>query len=530
MSVMRSAVLLVSLAVLVAAGSRRRVPTDLWVVPFNSSHAAEMVLAQSLQGITGRDGPRLWLDRPNSMSEVILAELDQEGVRIHRVSSVWDLPDELWASASGYVRYELGTPSLNASISLAGLWDAVAADGSIADQVEARGLTMIDDATGLDDQQIFEQYGDLFARGIAIDQALTKPGYLRDFAVMQRAFTFWAGADREFRRRVAATLGPGATIYGWGPNEFQWIADFSASGGGGVAADFCVNLSAMCRLPVEIPPRPARPPPDPAQDGERIVAFVLSDGDNIQWQTGGMPLNQKWFASPVRGQFNMNWEVSPLLASVAPRVLRYFYDSATESDSFVAAGTPSYRYIHLEPDPRGVVDAQQVAPYLRKGRLKIVSVINDNQGSLEETIPLLERPEVDGVIYKRYSPYEGLHGQILWHVGKPAVSYKFVLWENHAGGSIQEVASAIAAMPALPRTDPGSYALVNVHAWSWAGIGGPIEAVKETIDRLPPNTRVVLIEDFFSLLEENVGPMTLHGAQRRSAQLPRAHGFLNVQP
>jgi hypothetical protein len=108
--VVRSAVLLTVLAFWLAAGPRQRVPTDLWVVPFNSSRAAEMVLAQSLQGITGRDVPRLWLDRPNTMSEVILAELDREGFRIHRVSSVWDLPDELWASASGFVLYELGTP------------------------------------------------------------------------------------------------------------------------------------------------------------------------------------------------------------------------------------------------------------------------------------------------------------------------------------------------------------------------------------------------------------------------------------
>jgi hypothetical protein len=246
---------------------------------------------------------------------------------------------------------------------------------------------------------------------------------------------------------------------------------------------------------------------------------VLSDGDNLQWETGGMPLDPKWYATALRGQFNMNWEVSPLLARVAPRVLRYFYDNATANDGFVAAGTPSYRYMHLEPDAPGLVDAQQVASYLRTGRLHIVSVINDNQGSLEEAIPLLELPEVDGVIYKKYSPYEGLHGQMLWHKGKPAVSYKFVLWENHAGGSIDQVASAIAVMPASPQTDPGSYALVNVHAWSWYGIGGPIEAVKETIDRLPPNTRVVLIDDFFSLLEDNFGQSA--GARASSQTHPK---------
>ncbi len=234
---------------------------------------------------------------------------------------------------------------------------------------------------------------------------------------------------------------------------------------------------------------------DPAQEGERIVAFVLSDGD--------MPLDPKYFASPWRGQFNMKWEVSPLLAGVAPRVLKYFYDNATDMDSFVAAGSPGYRYIHFEPEPRGEIDAEQSAPYLDTSHLSIVSVINDNGGGLDEVIPLLELPEVDGVIYKAFSPYNRLHGQILWHNGKPAVAYKFLLWESHPDGSPQAVADAIAGMLSSPQTDPESYALINAHAWSFASIGGPVEAVKRTIDLLPPKTRVVTVDDFFALLKDN---------------------------
>lgn len=479
-------------------------PIDLWVLPFNSNRAAEMVLAQTMQGLTGRDLPKLWLDRNNSMSAVILADLVRQGVTIHQVSSVWDLPEQFWQPPiSGYILYQLGQPSLNVATSLAAPLNALAVDASIASQAEAKGLERVYDATGQTEQDIFDP--NLFTRSMAVEQTPDKPSHLRDFGVLNNAFIFWAGSNRDFRRYVAETVGPGATIFGWGPNEFQWIADFSASSGGGVAADFCVNLSAMSKLNAEIPTRPIRPPPDPVKEGQRIIAFVLSDGDNVQWQTGGMPLDARWFASPLRGQFNMNWEVSPLLAGVAPRVLKYFYDHATNNDSFVAAGSPSYRYIHLEPDPKGVVDAQQSEPYLQSSHLHLVSVINDNSGTLDETIPLLELPEVDGVIYKRYSPYEGLRGQMLWHQGKPAVSYKFVLWENHSGGSPQQVASAIAAMPSSPATDPGSYALINVHAWSWYSIGGPIAAVKQTIDLLPPNTRVLVVEDFFSLLRNTFG-------------------------
>src|SRR5262249_41498670 len=100
----------------------------LWVVPFDSARAAEMVLAQSLQGVTGRDIPRLWREKNGVMSAIVLRQLEAEGTTLHRVSSVWDLPDDFWQTADGAVLYNLGTHSLNVAVSLAGPWNGVAVD------------------------------------------------------------------------------------------------------------------------------------------------------------------------------------------------------------------------------------------------------------------------------------------------------------------------------------------------------------------------------------------------------------------
>jgi hypothetical protein len=498
-----------SSAPLLARRCAEQIPRELWVLPFDSQDPAKMVLAESLQGLTGAHLPKLWIDKRGGMSAVILQQLQDEGTEIHMVNSVWDLPDDFWSSVDGAIVYNLGTHSLNTAVSLCGIKNAVAVDESILDQAEAQGLEIVYDARGQSEDQIFDQYLHSFSRGIAVEQADTKPAYLRDFAILHHAFTFY-GFDSTFRRRVASALGPGATIFGWGPSEFTWISDFSRSAGQGVASDWCVNLSAMSRLPVEIPDiTPASP--DPAEEGQRIVAFVLSDGDNVQWLTGGMPLDSKYFGSERRGEFKMNWEVSPLLAKLAPRVFKYFFDNATDMDGFVAAGSPGYRYIYFEPDdPKGTTDAAQTAPYLDASQLSIVSVINDNHGTLDDVVPLLQLPEVDGVIYKPYSPYNGLRGAMSCSADplgrdKFAVSYKFLLWEgaSHPNDTPQAVADAVSEMPSSPLTDPGSYALVNVHAWSWNGIGGPIEAVKQTINLLPPNTRVVTISEFFALLNAN---------------------------
>ena len=45
-----------------------------------------------------------------------------------------------------------------------------------------------------------------------------------------------------------------------------------------------------------------------------------------------------------------------------------------------------------------------------------------------------------------------------------------------------------------------SFALVNVHAWSFGATGGPMGAIARTITQLPPGTRVVTATDFVALL------------------------------
>jgi len=58
-------------------------------------------------------------------------------------------------------------------------------------------------------------------------------------------------------------------------------------------------------------------------------------------------------------------------------------------------------------------------------------------------------------------------------------------------------------MPTQPKQSSDSYALVNVHAWSYGSIGGPIEAVRRVIEKLPPNTRVVTANQLIEILQRN---------------------------
>jgi hypothetical protein len=493
---------LVCCIALIAFSSRGATIPDLWVVNHDSLTPAEQLLGITLQGVVNRKSPRVWMDT-GGMSGVILAQLSSEGTRIHNIPSVWNLFRQFRTEISGAVVCKLGTPSVSVATSLCGPESAIAVDETLLSTVQAGALPVLHDARGEDSTGAWTAYRNQFAQGIAAEQAVAKAGYLGDFLVAHNAFCF-DGVNSTLRTSIVSALGPGTLVYGWGTDEYQWISDISQGGGGGVASDWCLNLSAMEKIPAAAAlHRKARAEPAPPGPNERIVAFVLSDGDNVQWLAGTMPTDTSFYASALRGQFPMTWEVSPILASVAPRVLEYLYANATSNDDFISMGAPAYSYQHLEPVANA--SATQTEPFLKAAGLDTVSVINGNGGSLDEMAPLLDLPETLGVIYKDYSPYNGHHGAMIWRNGKPCVSYRYLLWEGMSGASPSEVAASIAVMPAAASTETGSYALINVHAWSWASIGGPIEAVRRTIAALPANTRVVTANDLLTMLRNTFG-------------------------
>jgi hypothetical protein len=230
---------------------------ELWVIPHEGLSPAEQLLAQCLQGVTGRRRLRIWL-RSGSMHAVIEEQLRREGVRLREAASVWELLRQFRGAIKGAVLCELDTPSVNVATSLCGLRDGVAIDGSLRERAEAAGLKVLADARGMDERQLFAAEGKRFARGVLVEQSARKPGHLRDFAVAHRAFTF-ATTDPDFRTEVARALGPQAVVYGWGDDEYRWVSALSRANATGGPADWCVNLSALERLPAGPLRRPRRP-------------------------------------------------------------------------------------------------------------------------------------------------------------------------------------------------------------------------------------------------------------------------------
>jgi hypothetical protein len=441
----------------------------------------EHLLVATLQGLTARGkDARIWVRAPGAY-EILLDEMKADGVRIHEVDSVWELVRQFKPRISGMIVCKIGTDSINVATSLCALKKCVAVDESLLDLAKTEGLVVVEDVRGMDDRAALAKYRKLFSKGIVVSQGANIAGHLRDFAVARRAYT--CGTEPALVEEVARAFGPDALVYGWGA----------------VPADYAMNLSVARTLSAGKLVRP-KDPPVKTEDGVRYIAFVMSDGDNLQWFCGSYVADPKWWASPLRGKFPMTWEVPVVAAEEIPRGLRHIYSTATPNDGFVTgAGLPGYTYAHLQPDRVSL--AKESSRYLRLADLNVVGVINDNAGSMEEVIPLLERPEVDAVLYKDYNPYDGRHGAIIWHTGKPCISFKFDLRPDRQPP--EKIAEEIAKMPSSPKTDEGSYALVTVLAWGYRDAGGPMEAVRRTIELLPKNTRVVTANQLVALLRAN---------------------------
>lgn len=474
-------------------------PKELYVIQHEPSKGAEMMLAETLQGLTAHDKDRrIWI-KGGGGYQLVLDQMQAEGVKLHEVTSPWELVEAFKPQIKGAIIYKLGTPSVNVAASLCGPMSGVAVDESMLDKAKSEGLEILQDVRGMDDKACYEKYKQLFKHGTLINQNFGAPSHLRDFGVARHSFIF-GEVDEPFRVKVCSELGPQAIAYGWGREE-DWVGQVSKGNATAVAADWSIDLSVLETLPAKKLKCPASPPIK-AEDNVNYVAFVMSDGDNVQFMCGGFCTDSKFWGSPLRGKFPMSWEISCMLAEVAPRILEYIYDTATPNDGITAGpGLPGYTYVHYQPDK--VATAKQASHYLKLADMDVVGTINKNVGTMEEAIPLLDRPEITGILYKDFNPYNRRKGAMIWHDGKPCLSYKFDLRPNI--DTPESVAAEVAKMPAKPLSDEKSYALVNVLAWAKWDFGGPMESVQKTIDLLPKNTRVVTANQLIALMRDNLG-------------------------
>ncbi len=497
--------------------ARAASPSTVYVYDLNQGSFQRNTLMASLSGIVARTSAEVAMgfqsSNSNSDPEFWVDQYiaDNPGVsKVWQGSVPWFI-DRYKNQLSGYVVYDAAT--INEGTSVAGALGAVMVDssllgGSVGTALASAGLTQLADVRGRDSAWVYNNYGAMFNKNLIFRQQPQFSYQLRSYAVLNAGFMF--DATRPTRDAYLAGQNDHSLVLGWGydNDEYEFFSSASQHNLMAVPADHLQSAAAPSQWDVTIPAQTKHTSiTTPTEAGTHYVAFVMSDGDNVQWLTNDFARSSRWFGSPHRGDFDMTFDLSPALAEINPVAMKYLYDQAAgdaHKTFFVTAGGKGITYPSQTPDVAGFMDATAAA--MTAVDHNVISVLDDTV-DLPALEQMVERPEVLGLMLKSGTAYAGLNGAIYWHEGKPIVSTKYSLWDGF--DTPNEIVAALNAAPRDPLGNQASYTIVNVHPWSTSladgGQGDPMSNVNSIVGGLNNAVKVVTLEELMIHLRNNFG-------------------------
>jgi GxGYxYP putative glycoside hydrolase C-terminal domain/GxGYxYP_N second domain/GxGYxYP third domain len=485
-------------------------PTEIFVYAMNLSSPSKDIMMASVSGVVAKQSPEVfmtWLPpaagnrNPKYWLDLYLA--DNPGTTTQYQTDPAFFVNKYTNSGNlkGYVLYD--SASVNVATSIAGIHEAMMVDASTLSYATAAGLPMLADARGHDAAWVWSNYSSQLSRDMIINQNPSFTYQLRDYAVLNNAFMFY---EPPAVHTYLAAQNDHSRLLGWASSEQGFFDAASQNNLMAVPADHMPPIAAMSKWDVPIPNQPNHASPaEDAAAGKHYVAFVMSDGDNVQFISNEFSRDARWWGSPHRGDFAMNWDLSPALADLNPVALKELYDGASTGDNpdfYVTAGGDGLTYPSRVPDLEGNMDVNEQA--MERVDQNIISVLeygDDYDLSAYQT--MVERDQLLGLMVKTGSAYKGEDGRIDWHEGKPIVSVKYTLWDGFDTNA--SIVSALNSAPSDPQHNADSYTIVNVHPWSTGGLGDPMSNVDAIVQSLDSNVEVVALDELMIHLRNNFG-------------------------
>lgn len=468
---------------------------------------AQQVMISTLQGLVARrSGTQIYIQGGAAGFSIWHNHLNTTyGIPLTTNSNSWSVLAQFKTNVSGYILYDAtaNSNSLNAATSLCGPLNGIAVDSTIEGTVRTHGITnRLADVRTRDEGWVWTNYNALFRRDVLVEQKESLAPNLRDYATMANAFTFF-DSNSPFRTFILNQMSPDAACFGWGDSsagEDVLISNSSSNRIYTIGSDWALSLSTLSSVRDSSFYQRAYRPSLAPETNVHYVAFVTTDGDNVQWNIGDMAGH---FNHPARGDFNMGWSISPALADLAPSVLRWYFDNASNSsnrDLFVA-GTSGIGYFYPSMYPAAALDLHvaKLNDFMDRADMDVVHV-NDfySFGRLDLWNKYLAQPNIHGLFYLEYSLYNAFGGAVIFSGnGRPIISARHLLWSG-----VEEATNVIAKINSYQR-DPSrfaGYSLVEVHVWSKT-----LGDVKNVVTNLAPDVRVVTPDELVRLVRNNVG-------------------------
>ena len=501
---------------------RPKPPTHLFSINDSKLDGEEKVLILSLMGVLAKsaEGPKIYIEDDGGSYSLWAKEISKQNITVTTIEDPWWLVANLGVgNISGYILYKadrsgvqstsdpiLSSDTLSyqhqdesflVAASLAGIMNACMVEVSNESQAQALGLTMVFDALGKDVKWLFaSDYFNQLRKDMIfeVEHHTSRRYFLIDYAIFCNA-PVWHAQTHSERAEYLKKFEADSPSFGWGAvgpmDEAGLNLQVTVAGGFFMPSDWARCLSTLSAIQVPTKQKPL--PTLPSEENVHYVTIIMSDGDNLQWAMGGF-MDPKFYGSSKRGQFAMGWTIPPAMTDLCPIVLKYYYESASEKDRFVA-GVSGHGLIYNAKHPWHEIHVNRSGPILNRSDIKVVTI--QDFGWQKQTFePTLNLPEVSGVIYMDYRQYALQAGKSMWINQKPAISFTYNFWLGFDSAS--GIALSVNTGSRNIRS-ASAYSSIVVHAWSHG-----MDDIAEMVSQFGSHVRVVDPETFIALYTQNV--------------------------
>jgi hypothetical protein len=422
------------------------------------------------------------------------------------------------AVVRGYILYDADNASANVATSLAGPMRAVIVDASLEARAKEMGLTLLADVRTRDTRWLLDTHKDLFTRKTIAFQNL-RNAHLRDYTIAHDILVVYG--DGPVEREALARTEPLSPVLGWNRGDEGANAKmFSQYALFNTATDWALNLPLLSAGAANAdPPRytdPARLP-DTDRPG---VAFVMSDGDNLQWMTQNFFADNppRYWQNPARHDFPYTWTLCIAnLRQAAPDLLRYSVESLPANATVAEFGGGYYfpdAFGELRDD-KGLLaeQARRTWANMQATNVDVLCLIFDELKSDKARAAMQTyadtMPGLRGILAMDYSPYSKGEGEVIWIERKngapplPVVTCRYELRTDvklPTTGGVDDIVHMLTDHP-LP------HQWIVQHAWSSFESPTPpsrrvtgLDGSAWAIERLRERFQIITAQEMFQRL------------------------------
>jgi hypothetical protein len=355
-----------------------------------------LVLFASLKGVVNATQPRIFSYEGDAFAEGPYTWLESLGLAWTEPDP-WALITKYRAEIDGVIVYDDAQPhTINLATSMAGPRKALVTSAALLPRLTAApyNLPVLDDLRGrfASKLAVYEHLRDelwptLGHRVLVGLSPQFHKAALREYVTAIGAAVIWLDplvpAERAILDDLLDDMDPGDSYLGWWPDEGPGVDAASRLGVPTIASDYATNLTVHSGMPRDIAIRGV--PPKPRLANRIYVAFILSDGDNLQYVEH---LMRKLWNDPGRGHVPIGWTVSPAMVDAMPGALSYYFTSSTANDNLIS-GPSGYGYAYPNVWPnQAELDtfAATTDDYARRSGLRVVTVWNTIVGGIDADV------------------------------------------------------------------------------------------------------------------------------------------------